>query len=156
MRCFGGSFRSKSRRNGFTLVELLVVIAIIGVLIALLLPAAREAARRMQCNNNLKQIGLALHNYHDVNDALPYNARANASIGRSWSVAIFPFIEQQAVFSQLKFNINWNIPYAGSPSNPDYVQTWTALNGFTVPGYYCPSSDLPRIRELTPSGFTAK
>jgi prepilin-type N-terminal cleavage/methylation domain-containing protein len=114
MLCFSGNFRSKSRRNGFTLVELLVVIAIIGVLIALLLPAvqaAREAARRMQCTNNLKQIGIALHNYHDICDALPavsaYPASSSAGkwrCGPSWLVTILPYIEQGSAYSSLVFS----------------------------------------------------
>ena len=91
----GGSLGKK----GFTLVELLVVIAIIGMLIALLLPAvqaAREAARRMQCTNNLKQIALAVHNFHDVYNVLP---PATISNGRaSLFVLLFPFIEQQALY----------------------------------------------------------
>src|SRR5688572_30578791 len=97
------------KRTAFTLVELLVVIAIIGVLVALLLPAvqaAREAARRMQCSNHLKQIGLGLQNYHDVFNSLPYGARAryvnvtnanpaNQTWGPSWYVALLPFCEQK-------------------------------------------------------------
>src|SRR6266568_3204295 len=97
------------RKRGFTLVELLVVIAIIGVLVALLLPAvqaAREAARRMQCSNHMKQIGLALQNYHDTFQSLPYGARARfvltssttpagQAFGPSWYVAILPFCEQK-------------------------------------------------------------
>ena len=90
------------RRRGFTLVELLVVIAIIGILVALLLPAvqaAREAARRMSCSNNLKQLALAMHNYHDVHKTFPlgsYNLReAWPSNGSNWRSLILPYIEQQ-------------------------------------------------------------
>ncbi|TVS20773.1 MAG: DUF1559 domain-containing protein, partial [Planctomycetaceae bacterium] len=85
------------RRRGFTLVELLVVIAIIGVLVALLLPAvqaAREAARRSQCSNNLKQIGLAMHNYADVHKAFPPAAMTVGQHSATAFVFILPFIEQ--------------------------------------------------------------
>ena len=96
---------ARSRRRGFTLVELLVVIAIIGILVALLLPAvqaAREAARRMSCSNNLKQLGLALHNYHDIHktfppDAIWYGNRkgTTATAGHqrhyTWVTMILPF-----------------------------------------------------------------
>ena len=91
-----------TRRSGFTLIELLVVIAIIAVLIALLLPAvqqAREAARRSQCKNNLKQIGLAVHNYHDQNRAFPPSRMENYG-GVTWAVFILPFLEQDAFGKQ--------------------------------------------------------
>ena len=86
--------------QGFTLVELLVVIAIIGILIALLLPAvqaAREAARRAQCVNNLKQIGLALHNYHQAMRCLPYGSDWPWCRGGTWPAFILPYIEQQGL-----------------------------------------------------------
>jgi len=101
------------RRRGFTLIELLVVIAIIAVLIALLLPAvqaAREAARRSQCVNNLKQLGLAVHNYVSVNNVLPlqYNYPAGNNQGWCWSwyPAILPQLEQQPIFNSINFSVN--------------------------------------------------
>ncbi len=102
-------YRSNSFRRGFTLVELLVVIAIIGVLVALLLPAvqaAREAARRMQCVNNLKQLGLATHNYHDTYQTFPsgYIRTSNAQ-GWGWGALTLPFIEQVPL-SQ-RYRIRW-------------------------------------------------
>lgn len=97
----------QERRQAFTLVELLVVIAIIGVLVALLLPAvqsAREAARRMQCANNVRQISLAVHNYHDSHKYLP-PASTNASLsGSSAFAAILPYIEQANLYSQYDFS----------------------------------------------------
>src|SRR5688500_18435425 len=102
------------RSRGFTLVELLVVIAIIGILIALLLPAvqaAREAARRTQCQNNLKQLALGLHNYHDINNIFPVGhewrgdldgdaVNADGGTGFGWAYFLLPFIEQQARFEE--------------------------------------------------------
>ncbi|HTN76184.1 MAG TPA: DUF1559 domain-containing protein, partial [Pirellulaceae bacterium] len=114
-------FRPSSRsRRAFTLVELLVVIAIIGILVALLLPAvqsAREAARRMQCQNNLKQLALACHNYHDSRMLFPpssiwYNATEggvnstnNANLNANWAILILPYIEQQNLYDSFKFNV---------------------------------------------------
>src|SRR5690606_18181536 len=113
--------RSRTPYQGFTLVELLVVIAIIGILVALLLPAvqaAREAARRMSCGNNLKQLGLALQNYHDTykvfppahipfNTAYPTTPRNETSAdnyGPSWMVLILPFMEQQPLHSKIDWS----------------------------------------------------
>lgn len=106
----------KTNRNAFTLIELLVVIAIIAVLIALLLPAvqqAREAARRSQCKNNLKQLGLALHNYHDTAGQFPLGGTlAGNNPDRpniSWVVRILPYVEQQGLYNELDMNLS-NVP----------------------------------------------
>lgn len=103
--------RFRSRWRGFTLVELLVVIAIIGILVALLLPAvqaAREAARRMSCTNNLKQLGIALHNYHDSYKTFPTGAIWGNGVGRpqgpyhhTWMTKILPYMEQQPLYDQM-------------------------------------------------------
>jgi prepilin-type N-terminal cleavage/methylation domain-containing protein len=96
-----------ARPRGFTLVELLVVIAIIGVLVALLLPAvqsAREAARRMQCSNNLRQIALAVQNYHDTYRFLPPGASDPSLAGSSGFAAILPFLEQAALYQLYDFS----------------------------------------------------
>lgn len=103
-------------RSAFTLIELLVVIAIIAILIALLLPAvqqAREAARRSQCKNNLKQIGLALHNYHDVYNRLPTASIAADQPGFNVAgpnIAILPYLEQANLHEQYDFNVKYNVP----------------------------------------------
>jgi prepilin-type N-terminal cleavage/methylation domain-containing protein len=96
---------------GFTLIELLVVIAIIAILIGLLLPAVqkiREAANRLSCSNNLKQIGLAMHNYHDTNDVLPpgYTYRVSPvgnALGQGWAANLLPYIEQNAIHAEIDF-----------------------------------------------------
>ncbi|TWU23391.1 hypothetical protein Pla52o_29270 [Novipirellula galeiformis] len=143
------------KRLGFTLVELLVVIAIIGVLVGLLLPAvqsAREAARRMQCSNNLKQIGLALHNYHDTFGTLPLGAHwktepsgsaadtpapesaRDAGWGATWLVMILPFMEQQNLADQYDSRLP-----ARHPDNFDVVAAEMGI-------YRCPSHPIPSNR----------
>jgi prepilin-type N-terminal cleavage/methylation domain-containing protein/prepilin-type processing-associated H-X9-DG protein len=140
------------QRRGFTLIELLVVIAIIAVLIALLLPAvqaAREAARRAQCVNNLKQLGLAIQNYHDVNGALPpigmrvvlaaTAANPNPTLqNQSLKVRILPFIEQGPLYNAVNFAFGMSTGTAGSaPDDPQGVNT--TLQVVQVNVFNCPS-----------------
>jgi prepilin-type N-terminal cleavage/methylation domain-containing protein/prepilin-type processing-associated H-X9-DG protein len=100
------------QQRGFTLIELLVVIAIIAVLIALLLPAvqqAREAARRTQCRNNMKQLGLAIHNYHDSHSILPVCSATVYEKRFNWSVMILPYMDDAPMYNKLNFNVpSWN------------------------------------------------
>jgi prepilin-type N-terminal cleavage/methylation domain-containing protein len=118
-----------SVRRGFTLVELLVVIAIIGILIALLLPAvqaAREAARRSQCTNNIKQVALALHNYHDVHKSFPPRGifggggttNPQPPYGHTWLTAILPFMEQQPLYDSTDMRMSPFGPMGAGPPQP--------------------------------------
>ena len=105
------------RTRGFTLIELLVVIAIIAILVALLLPAvqqAREAARRNSCKNNLKQLGLAMHNYHDTHKVFPYASTYGINSRHTWVEFIFPFVEQSALYDQINFNEQNNNAASGN------------------------------------------
>lgn len=128
-----------TRGRAFTLVELLVVITIIGVLIALLLPAvqsAREAARRGQCANNMKQIGLALHNYHDAFRAFPIGSQigsSNQSYAKNWRVATLPFLEEAALYEQLNHKTGSFWAHTGFTGN-------TVLYAARPKGFLCPSS----------------
>ena len=121
------------RKSAFTLVELLVVIAIIGVLVALLLPAvqaAREAARRMRCSNNLKQIGLALHNYEDTHKRLPYGTPGCCTPdGSNWAVSIFPHMEMQNLQDKLNLSAN----FKNTPQNAAAIALVEKLPVFICP-----------------------
>ena len=171
------SFSYPKIRRGFTLVELLVVIAIIGILVALLLPAvqaAREAARRINCSNNLKQIGLAIHNYADkYAESMPWNSD-NGNQGHdaalnysgdtrlnvkafSWIVAALPYIEQQTLYDQIWMieptqvvNNNGNL----SPNvNPATGYSNAQLRQTILKAFICPSNQQPALRQSQRGGY---
>ncbi|WP_347243189.1 DUF1559 domain-containing protein [Thermogutta sp.] len=146
------------KRRGFTLVELLVVIAIIGILIALLLPAvqaAREAARRSQCVNNIKQLVLGCHNFHDKFNEFPYARKYDIWDTYTWTELVLPYIEQQAVYENY-----WTLPQRG------YVTSYPGPNGpigddtrlrsarhTRIPVFNCPSDGGPWGNELNTSSY---
>ena len=149
--------RARNKRRffaGFTLIELLVVIAIIAILIALLLPAvqqAREAARRTQCKNNLKQLGLAMHNYHDVHNRFPHNHQrytngpmpANQTGGFGWIVYSLPYLDNAPLYNKLTFrspdrDSGVDVANGGFQANLDaYANSLKTVT--------CPSNDLPAV-----------
>jgi len=127
--------------RGFTLIELLVVIAIIAILLAILLPAvqqAREAANQARCLNNLKQLGTALHNYHETTGCFPIGAlTARSGVGPSWNVGLLPYTDQAGLYA--KFDMVG--AHNGSPTFP-LSSNATALNRKSIPYLLCPSSPL--------------
>ncbi|MEX1039282.1 MAG: DUF1559 domain-containing protein [Pirellulaceae bacterium] len=154
----GSRFHAHVRR-AFTLVELLVVIAIIGVLVALLLPAvqqAREAARRMQCTNHMKQIGLALHNYHDTLGSfppgwIPYSDYSNSTPAWGWAAYILPFKEQGALHEGLRVG---EVAVPGGPGgNGSQAQPYFDLAQTVISTYRCPSDTGPDLHPETSSDW---
>ncbi|EMB16097.1 DUF1559 domain-containing protein [Rhodopirellula europaea] len=173
--------RNRQQRRGFTLVELLVVIAIIGVLVGLLLPAvqaAREAARRMSCSNNFKQIGLAIHNYHSAYNNLPVHASGTYAVGGrdpwdtnpgreissnkrlSFLVGTLPFLEQQGLWEQISNPLSVNSdgstknpPWQPMGPHPDRVQypPWAT----EIPSFRCPSDPGRGLPSLGRTNYAA-
>jgi prepilin-type N-terminal cleavage/methylation domain-containing protein/prepilin-type processing-associated H-X9-DG protein len=152
---------TRQRRSAFTLIELLVVIAIIGVLVALLVPAvqkAREAASRTQCANNLRQIGIALHNHHDVKKVLPDNTRpsATATVRSRWFTRILPYLERNDLYSTYDFTVNWDD--TTNPNGLPKTNLWVSQQ--RLPLAQCPAASDANRTDTDPAlnsnaGWTA-
>jgi prepilin-type N-terminal cleavage/methylation domain-containing protein len=141
--------RASTICRGFTLVELLVVIAIIGILISLLMPAmqmAREAARRSKCLNNIKQLGLAMHNYHAVFNTFPPGGLSTSAgdFGHSWLIRILPYIEEENIYEEIDqtSSVTGRLVPDALPSNK---HNRDVLRSQDFPWMFCPSSTLDRL-----------
>lgn len=156
-RCAGplraNAIPTNQRPRGFTLIELLVVIAIIAILVALLLPAiqqAREAARRSSCKNNLKQVGTALHNYHDTHSTFPpgwigvtnWRPHVEGNSGWGWSSLILPDVEQKNLYDQIDFNL------PVTSANPAILRQ-------PISSFRCPSDSFPDVWTIQDEGTGA-
>jgi prepilin-type N-terminal cleavage/methylation domain-containing protein/prepilin-type processing-associated H-X9-DG protein len=135
----------RQRHRGFTLIELLVVIAIIAILIALLLPAvqqAREAARRSQCKNNLKQIGLAIHNYHDASRTFPFSWMLGNDFNASvWGIMLLPYLDQAPLYDQWDSSVPaWNEAAGFGKGPASSIAGNLAVIKIPLPVYKCPST----------------
>ncbi|MDO5553924.1 MAG: DUF1559 domain-containing protein [Planctomycetia bacterium] len=155
----GGDLTALEKVFAFTLVELLVVIAIIGILIALLLPAvqaAREAARRMQCSNQIKQIGLAMHNYHDAHNTFPAGAVLDKTLGLPgnsvlrqrcpWAVSMLPFMEQESLYSNFRMDKVFVAILGDSDDNPHAPEN-APYQDTVLKELRCPSDPASQIEE---------
>ena len=150
----------RKRRRGFTLIELLVVIAIIAILIALLLPAvqqAREAARRSACSNNLKQIGLAMHNYHETCGMFPIGVHHSVpgSWGFSWWVPILPYIDQATTYNKLLQEGN-GVGYTGSTAGTAGRLNGEAVHKVDISTMLCPSSPMDTAKDTGGGQWTTR
>ena len=142
--------QASTRRTAFTLIELLVVIAIVATLVALLLPAVqkmRDSANLLTCKNNLRQIGMALHDYHNVNGSFPVGyydptpwPQTDNGPGWGWASFLLPFLEQQPLYELIDFSLD-----VGDPANAAVVTTYLKV-------FRCPSDDVPQTFTVTNGG----
>src|SRR5215510_13529596 len=146
------STQQNCSRTGFTLIELLVVIAIVGILMALLLPAVqkvREAAARIQCSNNLKQIGLAMHTYHDTYGKLPYARSGGGQNRHTWALLILPYIEQNNIYTAYKTPITGVNQTDGVNNQTSTDPTIVAARTSRVSTFLCPARRGPSLSPIT-------